>query len=49
MCVHCPMTMNWGVLLVSFMWVGFVCCCLCKNVGFMNLWCSMLVLDEHSS
>ncbi len=25
------------------MWVGFVCCYLCKNVGFMNLWCLVLV------
>jgi hypothetical protein len=43
MCVHYLMMMRWGVLLVSFMWVGFVCCCLCKNADFMNLWHSVLV------
>jgi hypothetical protein len=32
-----PMMMSRGVLFLSFVWVGFVCCSLCKSARLMNL------------
>jgi hypothetical protein len=29
--------MSWGVLFLSFLGVGFVCCCLCMSDRLMNL------------
>ncbi len=38
------MMMSWGVMFLSFLGVGFVCCCLCRSDRLMN-W--FVLCDGH--
>ncbi len=35
--MHTTNDVSQGVLFLLFLWFGFVCCCLCKDVGLLNL------------